>query len=113
VYVIVSRASAAEHVQRLNMAVDLLMKNASPQEVVSSLVRQTHVSVRQAYRYVHQAQQGQRRLPLPEAKAVFTVKLPQSLIARVRRRARRQDQPISDWVSEALQAALARSQRYG
>ncbi len=108
-----SRASAAEHIQRLNMAVDLLTKNASPQEVVSSLVRQAHLSVRQAYRYVHQAQQGQRRLPLPEAKTVFTVKLPESLLERVRRRARSQGQPISDWVSEVLQAALARSRRYG
>jgi hypothetical protein len=95
------------------MAVDLLKKNASLQEVVSSLVRRAHVSVRQAYRYVHQAQQAQRRLPLPEAKAVFTVKLPASLIGRVRRQAHHQGQPISDWVSEALQAFLARSRRNG
>ena len=108
-----SRASAAEHVQRLNMAVDLLKKNASPQEVVSSLVSQAHVSVRQASRYVHQAQQGRGRLPLPETKAVFTVKLPESLIGRVRRQARQQGQPISDWVGEALQAFLARSQHHG
>jgi len=109
----VSRASAAEHVQRLNMAVDLLSKKVSPQEVVSSLVRQARVSTRQAYRYVHQAQQAQRRLPMPEAKAVFTVKLPGSLIERVRHQARHQGQPISDWVSEALQAVRARSQHHG
>jgi hypothetical protein len=109
----VSRASAAEHVQRLNMAVDLLKKNASPQEVVSSLVHRAHVSVRQAYRYLQKAQQGPRRLPLPEAKAVFTVKLPESLIVRVRRQARHRGQPISDWVGQALQAFLERSQRHG
>ena len=108
-----SRASAAEHVQRLNMAVDLLTKNVSPQEVVSSLVRRAGVSVRQAYRYVRQAQRAPQRLPLPEAKAVFTVKLPEPLIERVRRQARQQGQPISDWVGAALQACLARSQRDG
>ena len=95
------------------MAVDLFKKKASPQEVVSSLVSQARLSVRQAYRYVHQAQQAPRRLPLPETKTVFTVKLPESLIVRVRRQARHQGQPISDWVGEALQAALARSQRHG
>lgn len=95
------------------MAVDLLRKNASVQRVVSSLVRQAHVSVRQAYRYVHQAQQAPRRLPVPEAKAVFTVKLPERLITRVRRQARRQRQPISDWVAEALEAFLTRSGRDG
>jgi hypothetical protein len=109
----VSRASAAEHVQRLNIAVDLLTKNASPQEVVFSLVRHAHLSVRQAYRYVHQAQREPKRLPLPEAKGVFTVKLPERLIGRVRRQARQQGHPISDWVGEALQAFLERSQRHG
>ena len=108
-----SRASAAEHVQRLNMAVDLLTKKAPPQEVVSSLVRQAGVSVRQAYRYVGQAQQAPRRLPLPEAKAVFTVKLPEGLIGRVRGQARQEGRPISEWVGAALQAFLARSRRDG
>lgn len=95
------------------MAVDLLTKNTSPQEVVSSLVRRAHLSVRQAYRYVRQAQREQKRWPLPEAKAVFTVKLPERLIGRVRGQARQQGQPISDWVGEALQAFLERSQRHG
>ena len=108
-----SRASAAEHVQRLNMAVDLLSKNASPQEVVSSLAKHARVSARQAYRYIQQAQQAHRRLPLPEAKAVFTVKLPKSLIGRVRRQARHQRRLISEWVGEALEAFLERSQRHG
>jgi hypothetical protein len=109
----VSRASAAEHVQRLNMAVDLLKQNKSIQEVVRSLVDTAQLSARQAYRYVQKAQQTQQALPIPEAKAVFTVKLPESLIGQVRRRARREKQTISQWVSQALQASLSRSRRYG
>jgi len=49
----------------------------------------------------------------PQAKAVFTVKLPERLIARVRRQAHRQGQPISDWVGEALEAFLTRNRRGG
>lgn len=108
-----SRASAVEHVQRLNMAVDLLKQNNSIQEVVCSLVDRAQLSRRQAYRYVQKAQQAQQRLPVPEAKAVFTVKLPESLIGQVRHRARRERQSISQWVSQALQASLVRSRRYG
>lgn len=108
-----SRASAAEHVQRLNMAVDLLKQNKSIQEVVCSLVNTAQLSPRQAYRYVQKAQQVQGHLPVPEAKAVFTVKLPESLIGQVRKRARWENQTISQWVSQALQASLARYRRYG
>jgi hypothetical protein len=43
---------------------------------------------------------------IPEEKAVFTVKLPRSLIRRVRRTARQRGGAISVWVAEALQRAL-------
>jgi predicted HicB family RNase H-like nuclease len=71
------------------------------------------VSTRQAYRYVHKAQQARQPSPIPEAKAVFTVKLPARLIGQVRQQARAQDQSISDWVGQALQAFLERSRRHG
>jgi len=95
------------------MAVDLLRKKSSPQEAVCSLVTHCGVSPRQAYRYVQQAQGTSASLPLPETKAVFTVKLPISLIDRVRQTARRQDRPISDLVSAALQEFLSKRRSHG
>ncbi len=45
-------------------------------------------------------------MPIPEEKTVFTVKLPRSLIGRVRRSARQSGVAISDWVARALQRSL-------
>lgn len=100
-----SRASAIEHVQRLNMAIELLKKNSSRQ-ALSLLCAQFHLSTRQAYRYLKEAESLAVPLPLPEAKAVFTVKLPESLITQVRRAAHTQGQSISDVVALALAASL-------
>ena len=55
-------------------------------------------SARQAYCCLQQAQRTTNPLSLPEPKAVFTVKLPTTLIQRVRQIARRRRQPISDLV---------------
>ncbi|MDA1272654.1 MAG: hypothetical protein O2960_01190 [Verrucomicrobia bacterium] len=95
------------------MAADLLRKRVSPQEVVLSLVERCEVSTRQAYRYVQQAQSISKPLPIPETKAVFTVKLPVSLIERVRQDARRESRPISDVVGEALESFLSKRRSHG
>jgi hypothetical protein len=102
----VSRASAADQTERINMAIELLKKNASLGEAVSSLACRCRLSQRQAYRYLRQAQAVDRPLPIPESKAVFTVKLPPSLIQAVRRRARHQGRPISELVARALEDFL-------
>ena len=109
----VGRASGVEQTKRLNMAVDLLEKNATPQEVVSSLVLHCGLSPRQAYRYVQQAQQACRPAPLPEKKSIFTVRLPIGLIQQVRRQARDRGEPISDLVKKALRDYLEKSESHG
>jgi hypothetical protein len=77
------------------------------------LAAQLGVSTRQAARYVQAAQQQPVPLSIPEAKEVFTVKLPKSLIERVRQSARAQDRPISDWVAQALEEQLRGARRHG
>jgi hypothetical protein len=52
-------------------------------------------------------------MPVPEGKAVFTVKLPRPLIGQVRRRARKSGEAISDWVAAALQQALKTDSAHG
>lgn len=95
------------------MALDLLKKNISPNEVVSSLVAKFELSGRQAYRYLQQAQRARNPLALPEPKAVFTVKLPVNLIQRVRQIARGRHRPISDLVTEALEDYLTERKTHG
>ena len=103
-----SRASAANQTERINMAIELLKTEASVGEAVSSLARRCRLSPRQAYRYLRQAQSVDRPLPIPEAKAVFTVRLAPSLIKSVRRQARRRGEQISELVAQALEDFLQR-----
>lgn len=108
-----SRSSIAQYSRRVNQALQFLNRPLSPAEVVTRLADQLGVSTRQAARYVQAAQQESVPLSIPEAKDVFTVKLPKSLIGRVRQRARAQNRPISDWVAEALEAQLRGVRRHG
>jgi predicted HicB family RNase H-like nuclease len=97
----------------VNQALQFLNRPLSPAEVVTRLAAQLGVSTRQAARYVQAAQQQSVPLSIPEAKDVFTIKLPKSLIRRVRQTARAQNRPISDWVAQALEAQLRGVPRHG
>lgn len=107
------RATQAEHTRRLNTAIRLLADRATPGHTALELATRWHLSLRQAYRYVRQAERYPQPLPVPAAKMVFTVKLPRTLIRKVRQRARRQEQPISEWVSRALGTFLVAEQEHG
>ena len=108
-----SRSSIAQYSRRVNQALQFLNRPLSPAEVVTRLAAQLGVSTRQAARYVQAAQQQSVPLSIPEAKDVFTIKLPKSLIRRVRQTARAQNRPISDWVAQALEAQLRGVPRHG
>jgi hypothetical protein len=97
----------------VNQALQFLNQQIVPAEVVTRLAVQVGVSPRQAARYVRAAQQQSSPLPIPETKAVFTVKLPPRLIRQVRRVARAQDRSISDWVAHALVEQLRGAPRHG
>ena len=99
------RSNAIETAQRVNVALSLL-RRLSPSETVGELRTRYVLSRRQAYRYVLKAQARSGPVPIPEPKSVFTVKLPVSLIAEVRRRARHAGKSISEVVTEALLALL-------
>lgn len=107
------RATQAQHTRRLNTAVGLLADQAAPGCAAMKLATRCGLSLRQAYRYVRRAQGCPQLLPVPEAKRVFTVKLPQSLIRKVRQQARRRDQPISQWVGQALGRFLEAEHSHG
>jgi hypothetical protein len=104
------RADGARYTERVNAAADLVADGVSAADAAAALAARFAVSVRQARRYVDQAA-GTGRRPVPEVNVVFTVKLPASLAARVRRRAARSGATISATVAEALTEFLSRHGR--
>jgi len=101
------RASEAQKAERLNHARQLLRQLDQLPEAVARLAQDCAISPRQAYRYVQQAQRLKRAVPVSEAKLAFTVKLPRSLIQRVRQYAAARELSISEVVSRGLLALLA------
>src|SRR5450759_385391 len=80
------RVPLAEHAERVNAAAELLAADVPVAAAARGLAERFGVSTRQARRYAEQAA-GSGRAPVPEARVVFTVKLPASLADRVRERA--------------------------
>src|SRR5260370_32402754 len=107
------RASDVQKAERLKRARLLLRQLDQFSDAVERLAQDCSISPRQAYRYLEQAQQLKGAVPPGEAKLAFTVKLPHSLIQRVRACAIRKRLSISEVVSRALLALLPRGRGRG
>jgi hypothetical protein len=105
------RADAAQRAERLNLAFDWLQDGLSAPEVIQRLTEATGISARQAYRYVEEAQGLDAHLEPVEAKVVFTVRLPETLVARLHQYAESTGQTLSHIVSQALWALFRRGGR--
>jgi predicted HicB family RNase H-like nuclease len=102
-----SRADDARYAERVNAAADVIAGGATVADAAATLAARFGVSTRQARRYVDQAVSAGRR-EVPQESVVFTVRLPASLAARVRARARASGVTISALVAEALAELLSR-----
>jgi predicted DNA-binding transcriptional regulator YafY len=107
------RASDAQKAERLNHARQLLRQFDHLPDAVEQMVRDFTISPRQAYRYLEQAQRLKRPLVVGDAKIAFTVKLPRSLVERVRSHAATAGLSLSEVVSRALLALLNRRRGRG
>jgi predicted DNA-binding transcriptional regulator YafY len=107
------RASDAEKAERLNRARELLRRFEQLPDAVERLAHDCSISPRQAYRYLQQAQRLKEPVPVGESKLAFTVKLPRSLIQRVRLYASVRKLSISEVVSRALLALVPRGRGRG
>ena len=103
-----ARASDAQKAERLNLARTLLREHEHLPEAAESLARDCSISRRQAYRYLEQAQQLKRPVPVGDAKLSFTVKLSRSLVERLRTYAASTGLTLSEIVSRALMVVLHR-----
>ena len=101
------RASAEERARRVNVAAELLDDGASAAEATGVLAARFELSHRQARRYVDRAKEH-GSVAVPETAAVFTVRLPAGLVARLRRHAQATGRTLSSLVTEAIEALLDR-----
>jgi predicted HicB family RNase H-like nuclease len=108
-----ARATSAQKAERLNRARVLLRQVDRLSDAVERLAQDCSISPRQAYRYLEQAQRLKGPVPPTEAKVAFTVKLPRSLIQRVRAYAAKNRLSISEVVSRALFALWPRGRGRG
>jgi hypothetical protein len=104
------RVDAGEFARRVNAAAEQLESGVPVAEAARLLAERFGCSVRQARRYVERAGEAGRRVA-PEVTTVFTVRLPATLVARVRERARGSGSTISAVVAQALTEFLARDHR--
>src|SRR5690242_18412162 len=107
------RASHVQKADRLNRARALLQHVEQLSDAAKRLARDCSISPRQAYRYLEQAQQLKAPVPPGESKLAFTVKLPHSLIQRVREYASKKKLSISEVVSRALLGLLPQGRGRG
>src|SRR5260370_4138042 len=104
------RVDDAQYAGRVNAAADLLEAGVPVSEAARALAGRFGVSARQARRYAGQAARC-GRVAVPEKTAGFTVKLPVSLAALVRARAREAGVTFTARVCPALEAFLAPRRR--
>jgi hypothetical protein len=107
------RSSKPERVQRINTALDLIKNEESLSKAVMLLTKRYHISKRQAYRYVREAELIGRQVPVPDTKIAFTVKLSKNMIMVLRKYAKTTGQSLSEIVSQALEAFLQNGRRRG
>jgi predicted DNA-binding transcriptional regulator YafY len=103
-----ARASDAQKAERLNLARALLREYPHLPEAADHLAHTCAISTRQAYRYLEQAQQLKRPLPIADAKVSFTVKLSRSLVDKLRSYAASTGLTLSEIVSRAVLVMLHR-----
>ena len=100
------RSASPEWNRRINATIALLKEKVTNAQVALALMQGYGVSRRQAYRYIGEAKKARSELPIPDVKVVFTVKLPQGLVTRLRAYAKLREDSLSFLVTQALEEFL-------
>ncbi len=102
------RSQNSELARRINQAFTLLQKEKPLPQIVEKLIEKYGVSPIQAYRYISLAKEINEKMAIPESSVVFTVKLPPSLIRRIKKLSGSKGLTISKVVHTALEEFLAK-----
>jgi DNA-binding transcriptional regulator LsrR (DeoR family) len=101
------RARADQRAQRVNAAAELLASGVDVPGAVRALARRFRLSERQARRYVERAL-SEGMVAVPQPTVVFTVRLPEGVVARLRGYARSSGRTLSSLVAQAVGEFLDR-----
>jgi predicted DNA-binding transcriptional regulator YafY len=108
-----AKSSNTERAKRVNAALELLKDHGTPTGAVAAMADRYQISKRQAYRYIHEAQKIGDKVPIPDSKITFTVKLSPKLIQKTRDYAKVSGHTISDIVTRALEIYLYKGRKRG
>jgi predicted DNA-binding transcriptional regulator YafY len=103
-----ARANDIQRAERINLAHSLLAHSTNLSQTADQFAEWCSISKVQAYRYLRQAQQLKRPVPVGDPKVSFTVKLSRGLVDKVRTYAASTGLTLSEIVSRALLAVLHR-----
>jgi len=101
--------NGVERAKRLNYAREVWEEVGVLPAAVERLMQEGGIGRRQAYRDLRRARHLKGPMLIPDATIAFTVKLSRGLVRRLRAHAETTDRTISDIVSRAIVAQLARS----
>ena len=101
------RARADQRAQRVNAAAAALASGEDVAGAVRALARRFHLSERQARRYVERAQ-AEGVVVVPQPSVVFTVRVPEGVVNRLRGYARASGRTLSSLVAQAISEFLDR-----
>ena len=107
------KSSNTERAKRINAALEQIKEHGTIAGAVAAMADRYQISKRQAYRYIHEAQKIGDKVPIPDSKITFTVKLSPKLIQITRDYAKASGHTISDIVTRALERYLYKGRRRG
>ena len=108
-----ARSTRTERAQRLNAAFDRIARGQNLNEAAEALVEHFGLSLRQAYRYLQEAQGIKRPVQVSEPSIPITIKVPGDVVMKLRAYARASGMTIGETVARAVLRFLARARRHG
>jgi predicted DNA-binding transcriptional regulator YafY len=100
------KSNQAQRARRINTALSLIKKHETVSKAADAMTEKYGISKRQAYRYIREAGKIGARIPIPDQKVAFTVKLSQSLIQALREYAKKSGKNLSQIVTQSLEGFL-------
>ncbi len=106
-----ARSTSTQKSERVNAAHQLLARGTCIADAADELSRDFTISVRQAYRYLEEAQTLRRPMPIAEPSVPITFKLPGDLARQLRAYSATNGMTLSEIATRAIKAFLVSATR--
>ena len=108
-----ARSTRTERAQRVNAAFDLIARGYHLTDAAEALVKRFDLSLRQAYRYLQEAQRIKVPVQVREPTIPITIKVPGEVVVKLRAYAQASGLTIGETVARAVLRFLAQARRRG